>query len=117
MTKIKIIQANVEEDLVVKEVPAGLETMQGIVGGYIECVRFHSNIDLWINEEGLLIDLPLNFITVVVEDNVPKPIHQIMGNAFFASHDEEGNTVSLNDLQVQQIKKMFDFNRKYCIVR
>ena len=40
-----------------------LEQLQGWVGGYIECVRvrFAGRIrDVWINEEGLLKNLPVN---------------------------------------------------------
>ena len=37
-----------------------LETLQGIVGGYIECVSCPPKCCLIVNEEGLLMGLPFN---------------------------------------------------------
>lgn len=57
-----------------------LETLQGLVGGYIELVRIHPEIDMIINEEGKLIGLESNFETA----------HDvIVGTAVFVSHEGE----------------------------
>lgn len=39
--------------------PGSLKNLQGAVGGYVE-VQAHAEGDLWLNEEGRLIDLPIN---------------------------------------------------------
>ena len=43
--------------------PADLSAMQDIVGGLVEpvCVKTHGvRVDVWVNEEGLVVDLPKN---------------------------------------------------------
>jgi hypothetical protein len=87
----------------IKEMESGLEPMQAIVGGWIERVALPYKIDLWINEEGMIENLPLNLITTLEGTAV----HQIYGDVFFASHDGEGNTVGLDDFQVKWLYSMF----------
>ncbi|MCS0827407.1 DUF3846 domain-containing protein [Cytobacillus firmus] len=115
MKTLKIVRLNVGSQIEVIEMVHSLEDMQAIVGGWLERVRITDDIDLWINEEGLLQELPLNFVTFVVKDGEPQPVHSIVGNVFFASHDEEGETISLNDIQIKRIKKMFSLQRDACI--
>lgn len=38
-----------------------LKSMQSVVGGYIETVPFLPSVQMVCNEEGKLLDLPLNF--------------------------------------------------------
>lgn len=71
------------------EVDHSLESMQRLVGGFIECIQLQDGIDLWCNEEGQLLDLPL------IQDLVSGRV--IAGDYFFARHDSEGNTISLTD--------------------
>ena len=68
-----------------------LDDMQSLVGGYIECVAVTDKIDMWVNEEGKLYSLPLNFFV----DNGSWTVDGICGDVFFASHDDEGNVVGL----------------------
>ena len=63
------------------------------------------NIDMWINEEGKLIDeLKPTFVIMGNKDNI---IDLIMGDVLFTATDGEGNTIGLNDIQIQSIKKYF----------
>lgn len=45
------------------EIENELEALQGIVGGYIECVYLPNGAILICNEEGKIRNLPRNFIT------------------------------------------------------
>lgn len=118
MTKIRILQLDVVDEQPREVfVEDKLETYQKIVGGYLEAVQFHSDIVMWLNEEGLLIELPHNFETVVVQNGVIRPVHHIVGNVFFSSKDDEGNTTSLSDYQIDLIRNMFKHSRKACVVR
>lgn len=49
-------------DVETREVPRDetLPFLQNAVGGYIDVVRLPDGTDLYVNDEGLLIDLPLN---------------------------------------------------------
>lgn len=92
-----------------KEINNTLENLQKIVGGYIEIpylsdVLYENEIDVIINEEGKLIDGMTPEIAIVSKDN-GQIVDVVYGNCIFASHDEEGNTISLNDKQIEIIKE------------
>lgn len=97
-----------------KEIKNSLEELQSIVGGYIEFPflgnKFKDNtIDVIINEEGKFIEGLKPEIAMV--DRETKSILDIVyGNCIFASHDEEGNTISLNDEQIKIIMEELQMN-------
>ena len=69
-----------------------LKTMQGLVGGHIELVRLDDGIDLFVNEEGLLLGLPLNRIFKRA-DGAEVPV---VGDAFICGSDESsGDSIGL----------------------
>ena len=94
--------------LVEKEIENTLESLQNIVGGYIERAymgeRFmKEGIDPFINEEGKLIGLEPQIAIFDREGNTI--IDLVMGNCIFVSHDDEGNTVGLTDRQIQIVRE------------
>jgi len=94
---IRYMLKNIGEEMKMVEGDLPLEAMQKIVGGYLDVVRLPMDIDMWVNDEGLLDHLPLNIVLNWYDE---KNVQPIVGNVFFAGHDENGNTVSLNDSQV-----------------
>jgi hypothetical protein len=71
----------------VESIDASLESMQKVVGGYIELVRGPLGLDLWCNEEGMLLNLPVQY-----RAGFPT----IVGNFFLARADHsEGESISL----------------------
>ena len=111
MSKDKVVIRRQNEDFKIEEVDnLNLKYLQSKVWGYIELVSWYNqlsdlNIDMWINEEGKSIQglLP-TFIVVDSKDEI-KDI--IMGDVVFTSSDNEGNTIGLNDIQAQKIKRIF----------
>lgn len=97
-----------------KEIKNSLEELQSIVGGYIEFPflgnKFRDNtIDVIINEEGKFIEGLKPEIAMV--DRETKSILDIVyGNCIFASHDEEGNAIGLNDEQIKIIMEELQMN-------
>jgi hypothetical protein len=71
-----------------------LHKMQSLVGGLIEHVPTDIGLDLWCNEEGLLLGLPLH--------RTPFTVQPIAGDYFLAATDEEGYTVGLTDAEIHQ---------------
>lgn len=90
-------------DFVTKEIKGELEDLQEIVQGYIE-IPFLSKtfadkgIDVIINEEGKFID-GLRTEIAVLDKTTKQLLDIVYGNCIFMSHDEEGETIELNEEQ------------------
>ena len=89
----------------IREVDLSYEVMKGLVGGYLECVPLEAldaeavRIDMWLNEEGLLIGLPCNRLVTRPHDGAEFPI---VGDFFIAGSDEDGETIGLTDEQATE---------------
>lgn len=104
MDKIKTIVLS-NGKLEVKEIENTLEELQRIVGGYIEIPFlggiFNKNkINPIINEEGKYIE-GLKPEIALIDGNTNKVLDIVYGNCIFASHDEHGETISLNEEQIK----------------
>lgn len=99
---INVMIKNVGAEPRTAEIVHNLAEMQEIVGGYIECVALPNNIDMWINEEGMLEENPkLNLVVV----NHKGDIHyKIVGDVFFAGHNKKGETISLTPEQISWLE-------------
>ena len=83
-----------------KEIEDKLSVLQGIVGGYIECVEMPGvrNVDLYVNEEGKLNKLPGNFWLPEYEDCA-------CGTVYMVGFDpDSGENISLTDNQIKKCK-------------
>ena len=92
-----------------KEINNTLEELQKIVEGYIEIPflskKFNDNgIDVIINEEGKLID-GMNPEIAVVSKEHGNILDVVYGNCIFASHNDDGDTVELNEEQIAIVEK------------
>ena len=92
-------------ELMEQEIASGLESLQKIVGGYIEIPYLgdafcDNDIDVIINEEGKLIG-GMNPEIAVVDKKRGRILDIVYGNCIFTSHDDEGNTIGLNDGQIK----------------
>lgn len=93
---INILDKKVGENLSFSKMEHSLEAMQKRVGGYIKAVQLPMEIVMWLDEEGLLKEKPINLITYIEGEEV----HHIVGDIFFTGVDEEGETISLNEEQM-----------------
>lgn len=99
--KVLILSNN---KLEAKEIDNTLGTLQQIVGGYIEIPYLSetlakNGIDVIINDEGKFIE-GLKAEIAIVKDGTNEVLDVVMGNCIFASHNDEGDTVSLTDEQI-----------------
>jgi hypothetical protein len=102
---IKVVIVEPQKPARVETISNTLQTLQGLVGGYIECVK-QRGFDIIINEEGKLEDLEPNFGILGGQD-------YIAGNAIFAGVDyNEGEFQSLSDTQINRILGFFDERKK-----
>lgn len=92
-----------------KDITNDLAELQAIVDGYIE-IPFISKtlndngVDVIINEEGKYIE-GLKPEIAVIDKKTNSILDVIMGNCIFASHDAEGETISLSKEQIQIVQK------------
>jgi hypothetical protein len=82
----------------VEDIKNELETLQNLVGGYLEVVNVGSGVALVVNEEGKLEDLPANF---------PIGHDVIVGTAVFVAYGNGGEFTDLSEAQVQMIMKFW----------
>ena len=99
--KVLILSNN---ELKEQEIDNTLEALQRIVGGYIEIPYLsetlaENGIDVIINDEGKFIE-GLKAEIAIVKDGTNEVLDVVMGNCIFASHNDEGDTVSLTDEQI-----------------
>ena len=86
-----------------------LSQLQKAVGGYIERVPFNfgRGIDCFMDEEGLL-----HGGDVIVNTRIADIAKlMVVGNAVFAAHDEEGETIGLTAEQCDELERMLKRRR------
>jgi hypothetical protein len=84
----------------------GLSIMQEAVGGYIECVSF-DDYEMWLNEEGKLIGLPVNEAATAIWEMEYGATDVIMGNVLMTGvADDEGYSTELSDAALMTIEAL-----------
>ena len=87
----------------VQEIDPGLDSMQSMVGeGYIQMVPYNYNTTLVCNEEGKLNGQQPNRPAWGGRDVIFGPFF------FVGPADDEGESISLTDEQIQKLKEEFD---------
>lgn len=92
------------------------ELLKNNVNGCIECVSWinifsERNIDIWINEEGKILNLLPSIIILDDKNNISDILN---GNIVFAKSDSKGNTLPLNNEDIIFIIDIFERNK--CLV-
>ena len=86
----------------VKEFEDSLDVLQEYVGGYIDVVALNHGIDLVINDEGKIKELPINRAWTNGNGRVYDIIH---GNILCVRHDGEGEFISIEKEDIPIIEK------------
>ena len=114
MEKALVVKASGETQVVTFEVGESYEVLRSAVDGWIECVRIGSlGIDLWVNEEGKIHGLPINFgVSYLYWDEYKMPIldrfaDPIVGDVIFTTSNDEGETTGLSDEQMKYLQQYF----------
>lgn len=88
-----------------------LSQAYALIGNSCRCMdiaRLPHNIDVWVDDEGLLKSLPIAMTHIKTEDNAE---YTLAGNLIFLSHDKEGNTTSLSEIQKEYIFRLSKHER------
>jgi hypothetical protein len=91
-----------------KYIPNTLESMNELVGGYIEIIRMGNtetggNIAITLNEEGKLMNLPMNRM-IFARNGVADVF---VGTFFITAFNMQGDNISLNDAECEKLIKRF----------
>jgi hypothetical protein len=81
------------------DAPEGsLKVLQTAVGGYVQAIDLNPNVTMWVNEEGKLDGLPLNFHgTMFWAASYGFGTDQIVGDIVLTGGvDDEGDTLGLS---------------------
>lgn len=108
--KLRVLVVEPGQPPAVQEIDGSLESMQRLVGGYIQAVYpFDDPVALICNEEGKLLGLPMNR-TLRDERGVP---YDIVCGTFFLAGIAEDDFASLTD---RQIEKYTDYYRREVVL-
>ena len=105
---------------VIEIIPHTLENLHALVGGWLDVVRAGSYLpktlantalskyDIWVNDEGLIDNLPFNICLNVQELTAKRYEYAgiLVGDIFLAGHDDEGNTTSIQLEDVPELKRV-----------
>lgn len=90
-------------DLEDKEYPQ----LRDAVGGLIQPVDLRPGLTIWVNEEGKLIDLPVNVIGTHLWEKSFGMTDVIVGNCVFTGNaNDEGETEELSSAWITQIQEL-----------
>lgn len=96
------IKISTDNEIVVVEDANTLEQLQEAVGGYVERVSATLNgvrIDMWVNEDGIALRLPLNRLGTKIYHtwpNAKRAMLPILGNVIITGGtDSQGETLPL----------------------
>ena len=107
---ISVVYVAPYEKAVIRKIDNSLETMQFLVGGYIETAAFWDDcVVLVCNEEGWINGLSPN--RIIMRDGMPVDV--IHGNFFIAAFTEDGEFVSLTEEQQKKYVELFNNERTY----
>lgn len=97
MSKIRVLIVEPGKEPYEARIENTLGTLQSIVNGYIEMIPMESGVDLIINDEGKLMNLPFNrYIT-----------GNMLVGTIIVTGIKNGETISLSPELIEKYKKYF----------
>ena len=103
-TTMRVLVVEPGKHPIVKEIETGLEPLQEAVGGLIEAVYpFEEPVAIVCNEEGKLLELPLN--RALLDEN--GHVYDIIAGTFLVVGLTEDNFGSLDDALLEQFQTRF----------
>jgi hypothetical protein len=82
------------------------EQLSGAVGGLIQAVDLKPDLTVWMNEEGKLMDLPVNIIGTHMWERSFGQTDILVGDIVFTGNtDDEGETTDLSHAWLVQLEE------------
>jgi hypothetical protein len=98
------------ERLDLSESEQELKSLQNAVGGYVQVIELEDDFTMWVNEEGKLLNLPVNEIaTVIWEVRFGLDTDIICGDVVFTGGmDEDGETLNISEANIQRLAELVE---------
>jgi hypothetical protein len=106
MRKVLKVTPDLQVEELDLDAPSGsLAVLQGAVEGWVECVAFEEDFELWCNEEGKITGLPVNpAATRVWSEFFPGHPNTIEGAVVFTGGvNEEGESLPISESRMAQV--------------
>ena len=112
---MRILVVEPTKDPYVKEIDGSLESMQAIVGGYIQTVKPFDdpNVLLVCNEDGKILGLPENRF---LRDKDGRP-YDIVHGTFFLAQSSGESLCSLTDKKIQTYTRLYMHEKLFVMQR
>jgi hypothetical protein len=89
-----------------------LEDLQKAVGGLVQAIDFTPNLTLWCNEEGKLLNMPVNPIATSLWTKYFGQTDVICGNVIFTGGTgKEGETLGLTKETTKELQNFINTNQ------
>ncbi len=112
MTKLGVVikADGTLERLDLSESEQELKSLQNAVGGYVQVIELEDDFTMWVNEEGKLLNLPVNEIaTVIWEVRFGLDTDIICGDVVFTGGmDEDGETLTISEANIQRLAELVE---------
>ena len=112
MTKLGVVikADGTLERLDLSESEQELKSLQNAVGGYVQVIELEDDFTMWANEEGKLLNLPVNEIaTVIWEVRFGIGTDIICGDVVFTGGmDEDGETLTISEANLQRLAELVE---------
>lgn len=109
---MRVIKMNTHGKYEIKDIEKGLKVLEGEIGGEIEGVTFAGRTDLilFLDEMAKADDELVNCLATMVILNYSNVFEIVNGDAVICGLDEEGNSCSLSDEQIEELLYVFAGN-------
>ncbi|NLG22213.1 MAG: DUF3846 domain-containing protein [Actinomycetales bacterium] len=81
-----------------------LRTMYQVIGcSSVDVVRLTTNLDMWIDDEGMITDRPVNVLATLLARHFGRTYQPYCGPALLGGMTDDGDTINLTDDQIRAV--------------
>jgi hypothetical protein len=120
MATMKVIVAEIDKDIEVKEIEINeniYDGLEGIAEGDVESITIWNDIVLWINmdlqRDGSAFNFHLTEKLRIRNQDEYEPKVSVIGNAVFTGTDEDGEPVGLTEDEIKVVMSNFIDRKTY----
>ena len=111
--KAAVIKADLSCSMIDFEQGESAQIIRDTVDGLYDCISLSSDRDMWINDEGKILELPLNVMATAMFHKAFQTDDYIAGDVVITGGvDKDGYTLGLSDEDTQFFTNLFEKMKK-----